>query len=42
MDITLLLSLIGFFALIVAWVVLPTSGEETATAPVTAPSASKA
>jgi hypothetical protein len=34
--------LIVFFALIAAWVVLPTSRDEKATAPATAPSASKA
>jgi hypothetical protein len=42
MDFTLLLSLIGFFALVVSWIVLPTTGEKTATTPATAPSASKA
>jgi hypothetical protein len=42
MDVTLLLSLIGFFAMVAAWIVLPTSGEQKATAPAAAPSASKA
>jgi hypothetical protein len=42
MDFTLLLSLIGFFALVVSWIVLPTSGEKSETATATAPSASKA
>jgi hypothetical protein len=42
MDFTLLLSLISFLALVVSWVLLPTSHTEEAPAPRTAPSVSKA
>jgi hypothetical protein len=34
------LSLVAFFALVVAWVVLPTNEAETETAPATAPATS--